>query len=259
MSEEHVEYRLDEVDRRILYHLMRDARNVSAPMVAEEVNVSAGTIRNRIHELEDHGIITGYHAAIDFERAEQHLTSVFVCSAPVPDRTNLAQKALEIPGVIDVRELMAGNNNLHITAVGEDIDDTNRIASAVAELGVEIESENLLKTAHHRPYEPFGPDDFQRHTSLTDFVSLAGDAEVIELTVDETATIAGTTLATANETGLLDEDVLVVAIERDGTMITPHGQTEIKPGDLVTVFVREGDRQAITASFTQPQSNNAES
>ncbi|WP_239640386.1 AsnC family transcriptional regulator [Halogeometricum pallidum] len=44
--------RLDEVDKRILYYLARDARNVSAPMVAEEASVSAGTIRNRINQLE---------------------------------------------------------------------------------------------------------------------------------------------------------------------------------------------------------------
>jgi len=62
--------RLDEIDRRIIHALMDDARTISAPTIAEELNVSPGTIRNRIAQLEENGVITGYHASIDFERAE---------------------------------------------------------------------------------------------------------------------------------------------------------------------------------------------
>ena len=51
--------RLDEIDRRVLYHLAADARDTSAPAIAEEVNVSAGTIRNRIRQLEADGTIKG--------------------------------------------------------------------------------------------------------------------------------------------------------------------------------------------------------
>jgi DNA-binding Lrp family transcriptional regulator len=126
-----MEHRLDEVDRRILYRLMEDARDTSAPDIAEEVNVSAGTIRNRIHRLEDLGIIRGYHAGVDFELAAGKLTNLFVCSAPVSDREKFAKQVLEIPGVVDVRELMAGQRNLHVTAVGDDMNDITRISRAV--------------------------------------------------------------------------------------------------------------------------------
>lgn len=51
--------RLDEIDKRVLYHLAADARDTSAPAIAEEVNVSAGTIRNRIRQLEADGTIKG--------------------------------------------------------------------------------------------------------------------------------------------------------------------------------------------------------
>lgn len=50
--------RLDDIDRRILYYLRVDARNTTAPMIAEEVDVSAATIRNRINQLEEKGVIT---------------------------------------------------------------------------------------------------------------------------------------------------------------------------------------------------------
>ena len=60
---------LDEVDRSILYLLQEDARGTSAEAMADKVGVSASTIRNRIDQLEDDGIIRGYHPEIDYEAA----------------------------------------------------------------------------------------------------------------------------------------------------------------------------------------------
>lgn len=245
-----MEHRLDEVDRRILFRLMEDARDTSAPDIAEEVNVSAGTIRNRIHRLEDLGIIRGYHAGVDFELAAGKLTNLFVCSAPVSDREKLAKQVLEIPGVVDVRELMAGQRNLHVTAVGDDMNDITRISRAIEALGIEIEDEDLVQRHYERPYHYFGPDDGAHTSSLTDFISLTGGAEVLELTVSEGAPIAGLTLEEANADGLVGDDVLVVAIERDGKIITPRGETTIESDDLLTVFSQRGRADELVGSFT---------
>lgn len=244
-----MDYRLDEVDRRIVYRLMQDSRNTSAPSIAEEVNVSAGTIRNRIQQLEEHGIITGYHLGVDFERVDGKLTNVFVCSAPVPDREKVAKQVLQIPGVINVRELMAGRENLHVTAVGSDMNDVTRISRALSTMGLEIQGEDLLQREYQHPYHPFGPDDDRRTTSITDLISLTGNAEVIELTVEEDAPIAGKTLKEADSDGLIDDSVLVVAIERDGTIVTPKGRTEIRPDDLVTVFCQNGAADEVLEMF----------
>ena len=244
-----MDYRLDEVDRRIIYRLMQDSRNTSAPVIAEEVNVSAGTIRNRIQQLEEHGIITGYHLGVDFERVGGKLTNVFVCSAPVPDREKLAKQALQIPGVVNVRELMAGRENLHVAAVGSDMDDITRISRALSTMGLEIEEEDLLHREYQHPYHPFGPEESRQTASITDLISLAGDAEVLELTVHADAPIAGKTLKEADSAGLIDENVLVIAIERDGVTVTPKGRTEIRPDDLVTVFCQNGAADDVLTLF----------
>jgi Trk K+ transport system NAD-binding subunit len=76
--------------------------------------------------------------------------------------------------------------------------------------------------------------------SRTDFTTLTGEAEVAELTVRGTAPVAGLTLSGANERGLLDDEVLVVAIERDGDIVTPHGGSTLREGDIATVFARDG-------------------
>lgn len=230
------EYRLDEIDRRILHALMRDARKTTAAAIAEDVSVSGATVRNRIAELEAHGVIEGYVAAVDFERADGLLTNVFLCHVEYSSVEAAVRRAGAIPGVINIRELMGGRTNLHVTVVGRDTDELRRIGRQLEEIGISIENEFLLQDELHFPYGPYAPTDSEHRQPLTDYQSLVGDAELIELTVDEAAPITGYTLERAIDEDLLDEETLLVAIERDDTTITPRGGTKIRANDIVTVF-----------------------
>jgi DNA-binding Lrp family transcriptional regulator len=231
--------RIDEIDKRILYYLGRDARNTTTPDVAEEMDVTAATIRNRIRQLEQNGIIQGYPADIDYEAINGHVTYQFTCTAPIPDRNRLAQSVLEISGVVTVRELMTGKSNLSITAVGSDTNDINRIAGELSSLDLEIEDESVMQNEYHQPYEPFGPEDARTGPSVTDFMSLAGGAEVVEFTVSENAEIAELTIEEAVSQGLLADEMLVVGIERNGDVLTPKGETLIQTGDVVSLFSKQ--------------------
>lgn len=244
-----MESRLDDIDRRIVYELMRDARNTSAPTIAEQVNVSPGTIRNRIGQLEERGIIRGYTARVDFERADGHLVNLYVCNAPVSDRKSLAREASVVPGVVNVRELMTGRRNLHVVAVGENTEALRRVARALSELGIEVEDETLVEAETDSPYAPFGPEGGADTSEATAFVDLAGDARVVDATVHADAPIAGRTLEVAVRDGVLDDDALVIAIERDDRVITPHGTTTVRPDDIVTVLSRSGDTDRVLEAF----------
>jgi len=244
-----MDYRLDEIDRLALYHLGSDARNTTATEIAEQVNVSAGTVRNRLKQLEQHGIIRGYPAHIDYERADGLLTGLFVCSASVSERNRLAREILDISGVVNVRGVMSGDDGLHIKAVGEDTTSLQRIASEIEALGVAIEDENLIKEEYHQPYQPYGPADAKHSQPATNVLSLVGDAEVVDLTVTEDAPVAGKTLAKAKEEDLLGEDVLVVAIERGDEVVSANGRTEIRAGDLVSAFSPDGIRDKTLDGF----------
>lgn len=241
--------RLDEIDKRILYYLAEDARNVTATMIAEDVSVSAATVRNRIKQLEEQGIIQGYHVSINYGQAERRLTNVFICTSTVPDRERLAKQVDRINGVIHVRELMAGKRNLHVTAVGEDMTDLSEIAREITNLGIEIEEENLIHREHHSPYDTFGPAAKRDRRSITDFMSLSGSAEVVKLTVARNAQIAGLTLHEANQQEIIDSEVLIVSIERDDAMLTPKGDTEVRPDDHVTLFSRNAIDDDTIATF----------
>lgn len=241
-------YRLDEIDRRIIYELMADARSSSAPKIAEAVNVSPGTIRNRIERLEDHGIVAGYHAHVDFERTSGRLTALFMCNVPFAKRESVAHAAYAIPGVVNVRLLMGGRRNFHVLTVGEGTDDLRRIGTALSEIGVEIEEEMLVEHEGVQPYAPFGPDEDGRRKPPTDFISLSGESEVVELTVRTDAPIADMTISEAVARNVLSDEPLIIAIEREGEILTPHGDTRVRPDDVVTVFSRGGaDDETVNA------------
>jgi len=252
-----MDYRLDEIDRRIIFELMRDARNTSAPTIADAVNVSPGTIRNRISQLEDHGIIRDYTTTVDFERADGRLTNLYMCNAPISERETLAQEVSAIPGVINVRELMTGRRNLHVLAVGEDTEDLRRISRAISRIGIDIEDEDLVQTETNSPYAAFGPEQDRATRGATDFISLAGDASVVDVTVQSDAPIVGRTLEDAGRDDILEAHSLVIAIERGDRILTPHGETVIQPDDIVTILCRGGDPEEARAAFVgeEPQPN----
>lgn len=87
--------------------------------------------------------------------------------------------------------------------------------------------------------------------AIVDYMRIGEEAEVFEITVTEQAPIAGKTLNEAAADGLIDDDTLVVAVEREGagSPITPRGQTEIDVGDLLTVYSARGADPELTDIF----------
>ena len=114
---------------------------------------------------------------------------------------------------------------------------------------VEESDEDLIQEEYFTPYEPFGPEDATKQGVMTDMVSLSGGAEVVDVTVSSDAPLVDMTLHEANEQSLLDEEVLIIAIEREDEMLTPKGNTVIRAGDLVSVFARDGVPEATLDAF----------
>ncbi len=153
------ESRIDEVDRRIIYELQRDARHTSASDIAESLDVSARTVRNHIQRLEEDGVIEGYSVNVDFEAAGYQLHTLIVCTAPIADREAIARKALEVPGVVAVREVMTGEGNVHVEVVGVDSNDLSRIGQDLNEIGLEVADEDIIRNEYTTEYDGFAADD----------------------------------------------------------------------------------------------------
>jgi len=162
---------LDDVDRSILYLLQRDARNSTAQEMADKVGVSASTIRNRIDQLEDDGIIKGYHPEIDYEAANLPLQLTFVISAPPTELQSYSEEIRGVQGVIDVREMLTGRRNIHVDVVGTSSRDITRITDSIHDIGVEIESSEMMRQRHIQPFNHFflqGAEETDARTDPTD-------------------------------------------------------------------------------------------
>jgi Lrp/AsnC family leucine-responsive transcriptional regulator len=146
---------LDSVDKQILYHLQQDARGVSSSEIAEELGLSSSTIRTRLNKLEASDIVRGYHIDINYEAAGYPLYTKIICTAPVPERGDLANRARDIDGVTAVREIMTGKRNVYVNAIGQSHDDLNRIAGDLDELGLDIVDEQLIRDEYVCPYHGF--------------------------------------------------------------------------------------------------------
>lgn len=136
--------KLDDLDKQILYELQKDARHTSSNDIAERMDVASSTVRNRIKILEEEGIIRGYDVDVDFEKAGYDLYALIICTAPIPRREQIAEDARAIPGVIKVREVMTGEENIHIAALGKDKGDLSRIGRDLDELGLDVADEDLI-------------------------------------------------------------------------------------------------------------------
>lgn len=149
---------LDDVDRAILHLLQVDARNNTNTAIGEEVDVAASTVSNRITKLEERGIINGYRPEIDYEKAGLPLYTLFVCTAPVAERTDMVERALDVYGVVDVRETVAGERNVHVETVSRNVDDLEDVTESLEDIGLSITRSELLKRHRTQPFDHFGSD-----------------------------------------------------------------------------------------------------
>jgi DNA-binding Lrp family transcriptional regulator len=146
---------LDDLDRYILHALQEDARHASSREIADATDVSASTVRKRITRLESEGIVTGYRASVDYGDAGYQLRMLLRCTAPIPERERLVDEALEVPGVVRVQEISTGEANVFVTAVAADADDLTRIANELAELGLTVGDEQLVRRDAEVPFAGF--------------------------------------------------------------------------------------------------------
>lgn len=152
---------LDKVDRAILYALQEDARNMSSGDIAERTGTSDSTVRKRIRRLESDGIINGYSANVDYQQSGYPLRMLLFCTASIPERSEMIPKILELDGVVSVQELVTGEKNLLVTAVGESDSDITPIAQALLEMGLTVADEMLVRSHETTPFNKFDPEQHE--------------------------------------------------------------------------------------------------
>jgi DNA-binding Lrp family transcriptional regulator len=146
---------IDEVDQAILHALQADARNLSSADIAERTGTADSTVRKRIQRLEADGVIKGYSADVDYEQSGYPLRMLLYCTASIADRGDLIPDILAIDGVISVQELVTGEKNLLVTAVGESDGDITPVAQELLDMGLTVADEVLVRSHTTTPFSEF--------------------------------------------------------------------------------------------------------
>jgi DNA-binding Lrp family transcriptional regulator len=149
---------VDDIDRTILHALQEDARNLSSDEIAERAGIAGSTVRKRIRRLESKGVIKGYSADVDYGRSGYPLRMLLFCTASIPERGDLIPEILAIDGVVSVQELVTGERNLLVTAVGESDGDITPVARELLDMGVTVADEVLVRSHESTPFGEFAPD-----------------------------------------------------------------------------------------------------
>jgi DNA-binding Lrp family transcriptional regulator len=150
---------VDDVDRAILYALQEDARNTSSGDIAERTGTSDSTVRKRIRRLESDEVIKGYSAEIDYQKSGYPLRMLLFCTASIPERGDLVPEILEIEGVVSVQELVTGDQNLLVTAVGETDNEITPVAQELLEMGLTVADEVLVRSHETTPFGKLDPEN----------------------------------------------------------------------------------------------------
>lgn len=149
---------IDETSRKILRLLQRESPLLTHEEIAEQIDVSASTVSNRLQELRDARILEGFQPEINYEKAGIPHQILFVCSAPIQKRRELANDAIEIPGVVNVREMLGGTSNLHVEVVCIDTPSVEQVAEKLDQTGLVIEHSEILRRKYSSPFNHFGSE-----------------------------------------------------------------------------------------------------
>lgn len=84
---------LDEIDRRIVEVLVRDAR-ISQKDLAREVGLSAPSVAERLKRLEERGVIRAFTIDLD-PRALGYTLQAIVRIRPLPGKLHIVQQLIE--------------------------------------------------------------------------------------------------------------------------------------------------------------------
>ncbi|WP_123537760.1 Lrp/AsnC family transcriptional regulator [Halosimplex salinum] len=147
---------LDDVDRSILHQLQLDSRQTDTE-IAEKVDVTSTTVRNRLDKLERKGVIRGYHPEINYEQAGYPLHVMFVCTVNPNKLDSLSEQILDIRGVVTTRELLGGERNVHVEVVAGTVREIEEIRNELAGLGMTINSSEIISETQVQSWDHFYP------------------------------------------------------------------------------------------------------
>ena len=104
--------KLDKTDRKILEILQKSAKITNAQL-SKEIGLSPAPTLERVKKLENHGVITSYHAKLNTEKIGLGVSTFVLVTLRGHNRDNIEQFLQEIEKIDEVIECH------HITGAGD--------------------------------------------------------------------------------------------------------------------------------------------
>ncbi len=124
---------IDAVSWRILVALQQNAR-ISFAELGRQVGLSSPAVAERIRKLEDAGIITGYHAAIDLSKVG-HPISAIILLGNLGDRSDqVLAVANETPEILECHRV-TGNESYVMKVAVSSVEELERVIRQIEPYG----------------------------------------------------------------------------------------------------------------------------
>lgn len=150
---------LDAVGRRILEELQRDAR-LSYAELGRRVHLSTPAVAERVRRMEEAGIITGYHAAVNPAALGLPIRAIIRVRASLRSYEQVRRAVTEFPEVIEAHHL-TGADDLLLTVLVCSVDHLESVLDRLRPLGDHVTSLVLSSPVERCPIVPredFCPD-----------------------------------------------------------------------------------------------------
>jgi Lrp/AsnC family leucine-responsive transcriptional regulator len=147
---------LDDTGWHILRLLQEDAR-LSFSEIGRQVGLSAPAVAERVHKLEDAGIITGYHAQVDPARVGYPILAIIRIGSTGASFNRCAEAVKEKPEVLECHRI-TGSDSFYMKAMVRSIEHLEGLIDQLQPYGettttLVLSSAVTRRTIEHAPAE----------------------------------------------------------------------------------------------------------
>ncbi len=142
------ELELDAIDLQIL-DAIQDQGRIPLVKLGEQVGLSSPSVIERVKKLEDHGIITGYHASVDARRLGKDVTAFIGVSITHPKTIGLFEQAVAL--LDDVLEChhVTGEHTLLLKVKTDNTSSLERLIATVRSIEGVSRTETMVVLSTH--------------------------------------------------------------------------------------------------------------
>ena len=116
----------------LLLRILEEDSTQEPGEVADLAGLSEAEVKDRVHAMEDEGIIRGYCACIDWDKAGEGVAAATVNLKVTPERDvgydRIAERIARFPQVCSLR-LISGEYDFELRVTGRNIQDITRFVS----------------------------------------------------------------------------------------------------------------------------------